>query len=742
MTVLGQVVLVLAGVLSLGAAVGYGRIVSGRAGSLVFPRMLMATSTTLVVIASAILTALFLTHDFSNGYVFAYSDRSLPLHFLLSSFYAGQEGSFLFWVLCSSLIAVALSGFSRKRGAEAEVMTVFLLVQTVLIGLALFKSPFISIWAKYADLPIGQLPADGRGLNPLLQNFWMVIHPPVLFIGFALMAVPYSQAIAGLWKRKPTLLSEQGLSWTLLAVSILGLGIMLGAYWAYGVLGWGGYWGWDPVENSSLVPWITATALLHTLVAQRRTGKYIRTNLVLAVVSFFLVINSTFLTRSGILGDASVHAFADGGAGIYWLLLSFMTVICCSGAFFIILRAKDLAGEQAAGGWLTRETLLAAGSIVLLLSATVILFGTSLPIFSATRVETSFYDSTNLPLAILIALLIGVSLYTQWEEHDARYTARKMWKSLLAAIAATVLCVLLGMNDIATGGLVFTAFFAFFVNVDTGVRILKGDPLFLGGKIAHIGLAVFFLGVVATGKYSTKEHVVLPRGTSVQALGHTLTYTGFNVTKDQKYIFDVRADRGTTSFVLNPVMFNAGEQGIMRNPDIVSHLTHDFYMSPQSLEPPEDGSAPAEVVFEKGQKRQIGEATLTFTGFEMGGHTSGAMSEQEAEQGVAAVLMVTQGARQEVLKPRLVPAAEAPIHTSVPSVLLGGDVELLSMNISMGEGGPSQVTIGIRQAGAAASRPDVLVAEASIKPFVNLLWVGTVLMMIGFGLAIVKRWRE
>jgi cytochrome c-type biogenesis protein CcmF len=741
MTVLGQVVLVLAGVLSLGAAVGYGRIVPGRTGSLVLPRMLMATSTTLVVIASAILTALFLTHDFSNGYVFAYSDRSLPLHFLLSSFYAGQEGSFLFWVLCSSLIAVALSGFSRKRDAEAEVMTVFLLVQAVLIGLSLFKSPFVSIWAKYPDLPIGQLPADGRGLNPLLQNFWMVIHPPVLFIGFSLMAVPYSQAIAGLWKRKPLLLSEQGLSWTLLAVSILGLGIMLGAYWAYGVLGWGGYWGWDPVENSSLVPWITGAALVHTLVAQRRTGRYIKTNLALAVVSFFLVIYSTFLTRSGILGDASVHAFADGGAGIYWLLLSFMTVICCSGIFFIILRAKDLAGEMTTGGWLTRETLLAAGSIVLLLSAAVVLFGTSLPIFSATRVETSFYDSTNLPLAILIALLIGLSLYTQWEEHDARYTARKLWKALLAAIIATVLCVAFGMHDVATGGLVFTAFFALFVNVDTGVRILGGDPLFLGGKIAHIGLAIFFIGVVATGKYSTKEHVVLPRGTPVQALGHTLTYTGFNVTKDQKYIFDVRADRGTTSFILNPVMFTAGEQGIMRNPDIMSGFTHDFYMSPQSLEPPQDGSTMAEVEFEKGQERQIGDATVTFTGFEMGGHTKGSMSQEEAERGVAALLTITQNGREETLKPRLVPGGDTPVHTGVPSNLLGADVQLLSMNISMGEGA-SQVTIGIEHAGQQAPKPDVLVVEASIKPFVNLLWAGTVLMMIGFALAIVKRWRE
>jgi cytochrome c-type biogenesis protein CcmF len=147
------------------------------------PRSLLLASTALVVIASAFLTALILSHDFSNGYVFGYSDRSLPLHFLLSTFYAGQEGSFLFWALCTSLLAVVLSGYSRKRESEAEVMTVFLFAQTVLIAITLAKSPFRSVWDMYPGIPQGQIPPDGHGLNPLLQNFWMVIHPPVLFVG-------------------------------------------------------------------------------------------------------------------------------------------------------------------------------------------------------------------------------------------------------------------------------------------------------------------------------------------------------------------------------------------------------------------------------------------------------------------------------------------------------------------------------------------------------------------------------
>jgi cytochrome c-type biogenesis protein CcmF len=741
MTVLGQVALICAGVMSLGAAIGYARVTPDRPGSLALPRMLMAVSTTFVVIASAILTALLLTHDFSNAYVYGYSDRSLPLHFLLSSFYAGQEGSFLFWVLCSSLIAVVLSGFTRKRDTEPEVMTVFLFVQVMLIALSVIKSPFTSIWAAHPELPVGQLPADGHGLNPLLQNFWMVIHPPVLFIGFALMAVPFSQAVGGLMKRKPSLLSEQGLSWTLLAVSVLGLGIMLGAYWAYGVLGWGGYWGWDPVENSSLVPWLTGVALIHTLVAQRRTGKYLKTNLVLAIISFLLVIYSTFLTRSGILGDASVHAFTDPGAGVYWLLLSFLILIMLSGAGSLVWRFRELKGEPGTPGWLTRESLLAAGTIVLLLSATVVLFGTSLPIFSRIRVEGAFYDSTNLPLAILMALFIGISLSTQWEDHDARFTARRMWKTMLAAVLATLACVLSGMNDVATGALVFTAFFALFVNIEHGAKIITGDPLFLGGKLAHIGLAIFFLGVVGSGKYASKEHISLPRSMPVQALGHTLTYTGFNVTPDQKYIFDVQADRAGSVVVLHPVMFDAGQQGIMRNPDIISRLTSDLYFSPQSLEPPQEDGAKSELDLQKGETRQLGEASVTFTGFAMTAHMGKEMSEKEAESGVGATLTVTRNGKTETVTPRLIPRAEEPEHPGVPSFLLESEVQLLSMNISMGQG-PSTITVAITRTHGSTPKPEILIGEVSVKPFINLVWVGTVLMMVGFGLAIVKRWRD
>jgi cytochrome c-type biogenesis protein CcmF len=633
------------------SALLYFRLASSRAGSLARPRRLLYLSVLAVAVAAVLLLTLLLRHDFSNGYVYSYSDRALPLEFLVSSFYAGQEGSFLFWALCAAAIALVLSASTRRRGNEPAVMAVYMTVQTVLFAFVLVKSPFRSVWEMFPQAPAG-VPLDGRGLNPLLQNFWMVIHPPVLFLGFAAMAVPFSLAVAGLWKRTYDILPSQGFPWVLGGATVLGLGIMLGAYWAYGVLGWGGYWGWDPVENSSLVPWLTGVALLHTMLAQLRTGKYVRTNLVLALVSFFLVIYSTFLTRSGILGDASVHAFTDPGAGVYWLLLGSLGAIAAVSAGLMIARRADLRPQAGDARFITRESSLGAGTIMLLLSAAVVTFGTTLPIFSSLRVEPSFYDATNLPLAIAMGLLIGYSLYTQWEMQDGPATFRRSRVALLASLLGVAGLAFLGVRDAGALALIFTSLFALCVNVDIGVRVARGDPRFLGGKLAHAGVAVFFLGMIASGRFESRAHVALPLNHPREVLGHVLTYTGFAPTPDGKFAFSVRVEGKEDSFTMTPVMFAGGDQGIMRNPAIASFFSRDFYLSPVGLE-----------------------------------------------------------------------AAQAATE---------GEMR--------GAGQPSGTEF--RTAQAAPAQPERLVVEASIKPYMSLLWGGMILMIMGFALAIVKRTQE
>jgi len=586
MAVLGNVLLA-AGLLSTALSCGfYARGAMREGASLRGARLALAASTLLVMLASGLLLSLILTHDYSIGYVYSYSDTSLPLHYLVSTFYAGQEGSFLFWALCAGVIGLLLRRRVARAGIEAPVMTVFAAVQVSLILLLIVRSPFRTIWEMFPGAP-ASAPPDGRGLNPLLQNFWMVIHPPVLFLGFAAMTVPFALAVAGLWKKNAAMLAAHAFPWLLFAVGVLGLGIMLGAYWAYGVLGWGGYWGWDPVENSSLVPWLTGVALLHTLIAQRRTGAYARTNFALAIASFVLVVYSTFLTRSGVLGDASVHAFTDPGAAIYWLLLGVLAVAAVTGGALLVLRTRAFRPGEKRSGLLTRETSLGGGTLLLVLSAAVVLFGTSLPILTKTRVEPSFYDATNMPVVVIMALLIGYALFMQWEVQDALFTLRRSLTSLGVASVVCLALLFAGVRDAGAMPLIFAAVFALVVNVRFGAAAARRDWRSLGGKIAHAGVALFLLGVVATGRFALKEHAVLPQYSPRTVLGRSMTYLGTMDRPGGRLEFEVSVTGPRESFRLTPSMAPGEEQGVLRTPAIASLLTEDVYISPVGLQAPE-----------------------------------------------------------------------------------------------------------------------------------------------------------
>ena len=327
----GTIILAVAFVSGLVAVWSYSQSAIGRQNLLGLGRKSLYVSGAGIIAAAALLLNNILQHDFSYAYVWNYSDRKLPLHFLISTFYAGQEGSFLFWALCSSILSFFVLRYTSTRKLEAHVLAIFLATQTFLVLLLLFKSPFTMIWDAFPGqiLP-GQIPPDGKGLNPLLQNFWMVIHPPVLFIGFAVTAVPFSFAVAALWRKDFTSWLTSAFPWVLFSGLILGLGIMLGAYWAYGVLGWGGYWGWDPVENSSLIPWLVLMALVHTMVIQKRTGNFVRMNFVLAILSFlFVVYRYVPDTKRSFGGFVGPFIYRSGHCGV-WLADRISRGLCAS----------------------------------------------------------------------------------------------------------------------------------------------------------------------------------------------------------------------------------------------------------------------------------------------------------------------------------------------------------------------------------------------------------------------------
>lgn len=711
-------------------------------------RVWVRASALSVVAASIVLMLLLLNHDFTNGYVYGYSSRDLPLHFLISSFYAGQEGSFLFWALCSAIISVVLMRSLARQKHEAAVMSVYMGAQAFLLLLLVAKTPFHFLWEKYTEVAVNTVPPDGSGLNPLLQNFWMTIHPPVLFVGFAALAVPFAFAVAALWRRQFNLLRTAGFPWIIFGTLVLGMGLMLGAYWAYGVLGWGGYWGWDPVENSSLVPWLTSVALIHTIVAERNTKKFLRTNLFLAIVSFVLVIYSTFLTRSGVLGDSSVHSFTDPGTLVYSLLLGFMLSVAFVGFGFMIARRKDLAPEQTSSTIFSRESLLWAGAAVILISTVIVLFGTSLPIFSNSSVEPAFYDKTNLPLGILIAALMGFALFAQWNIDDVATSLKRSLISFVIAVAAGVGLFFGGVQDWQMLLFGMASAYAIAANVYIVMKTKGISFMVLGGKMAHIGTAIFFLGVIGSGKYGSTQHVTLPLNTPQEVHGHTLTYTGYEPIPNNKFAFNVKVQKDGKTFLLAPVMFDAGQQGVMKNPDIEEFLTRDFYLAPVSLEQPshDHGQGPETFTLQKGETVSIGSVKARFIRFEMDQHGNQSMMQGGTGMSIGSVIELADGGYTETVIPATTYGEDGtPNPKPIPSKLLQGTVQLVAMNVGTG-GGPSTVTIGVSKEEEDHTGHDhgveSLVVEASIKPFIGLVWVGSVLMFIGFGVSAARRSKE
>jgi len=744
MNLLGNILIVVACLSSGLSAMLYVRS-AGRDTRWVKPaRVWLGISAAATIAVSVLLLSMLLQHDFTNSYVYSYSSRALPLHFLVSSFYAGQEGSFLFWSLCSALIGVVLASYARRRNSEQWVMAVFMGIQCFLLLLVYAKTPFRSIWVMAPQIQAGQVPPDGRGLNPLLQNIWMVIHPPILFVGFAAMAVPFSFTIGGLWRKEYGMAASQGMGWLLFAVLVLGVGIMLGGYWAYGVLGWGGYWAWDPVENSSLIPWLIGVALVHTLIVQRRTGRFMRSSAALGIAGFLSVIYSTFLTRSGVLGDSSVHAFVDPGATVYWLLVAFLVGMVGLSLGFMAARRKEMRPGQTNNQFISREAALAVGALVLVLSAAVVIFGTSLPLTGSTTVEPSFYNATNLPLVAVMVLAIGLSLYTQWGTDRWNEVARRAGKWLIVSTLLSAGLFAMDVRDQDVLLLSFGAVFAILVNLEFAWKQKSGGITAIGGKIAHVGLGVFLVGVIASGRYNSTRQTSLVLGQPAQVLGYTLTYTGYDPTPDNKYAFHVEVEKDGSTFVLSPLMFDGGQQGTMRNPDMASFLTRDFYVSPMSLQnvgPAGDGET---YTIEKGKSVSVGAFTTTFVEFDMNSHDQNTMAGGgQGGMAVGSILEVSDGKTKERLTPSVAyaPGGET-THKTSESRLLGATVRLVSMKVGGMGTDPSTVTISVRHPDELQRTSEALVVEVSVKPFIVLVWTGSLVMFAGFLLAMFKRLPE
>jgi cytochrome c-type biogenesis protein CcmF len=496
--------------------------------------------TGLVTLASLCLLYLLLAHDYSVSYVFGHVNNAQPLFYTLAAFWAGQEGSLLFWLWMLAL----LSGLIALRpGGSAQTMRPHLLA--TLAGLQAFLL-LVQIIASNPFVVQAVFPGDGQGLNPLLQNFWMIVHPPVVFIGYALYAIPFALVIAGLWSGELGAGFWSNLRrWSLWGWLFLGMGILLGAWWAYVELGWGGYWGWDPVENSSLIPWLIGTAFLHTAIAQERRGMYRLWALLLTAFTFLFCLFATFVTRSGII--QSVHAF--GRSSIGYIFLAFMGGLLALLIALLYWRRARYADEYETSNLLSREASFLFVNLLLLGVALVIFFGTIFPTLSeisrgvTATLNSSFYVRASAPLFVALFALLGVCPLLAWGQTSPARLLRGLLLPLIAAALALIILILSGVRQalplltLTLCALIAGVLVTQYVRDALARRRAQGASFLAalaqafalgrrryGAHIVHLALVFIVLGVTGSAFDKAEQLISLKEGERARVGGYELTH--------------------------------------------------------------------------------------------------------------------------------------------------------------------------------------------------------------------------
>ena len=793
---IGSIVLTLALACSIFTMVMYFLTYKGYKNTLNLARIGYHVMAMLVIVAATLLWHAILTHSYEYKYIYSYSNNSLKTGFLIASFWGGQEGSFMLWLLLTSIVGIILQSYTSKRGdLEQRTMAVFTLATTFLLIMVspLFKNPFLYIWQEpsflnvktinqsmlampllqnfiftdgssgqsfvkmsselytalsSAGLTVHQLIVDGKGLNPQLLNFWMQIHPPILFTGFSMSTVPFSFAIAAMLKNDYRDWVKQAFPWVLAGAGILGLGIMLGGYWAYEMLGWGGYWAWDPVENSSLIPWLVGVASVHTLLVQRRsqkngdTGRYAKTNLILCLMTYILVLYSTFLTRSGVLGDASVHSFVNPGMIVYLFLIIFIGSFIALGFGMLIYRWKTLAEETPVNeGLLSRDLALFTASIVLSASALIILVGTSAPLFGHS-VDAHFYNEMHIPLVIIIGLLNGLSILLKWKNTKGEDLLKKSIFSVSSAIILTTFIVLFGgVTKVMMVILSFSASFALFVNIEIAIKIIRGNMKMLGAYVAHIGISLFVLGVIGSTAYSSEKDIDLVKGQPQEAFGYQLVFTGYHpIENNTKYAFNVNIKKGNKVYSVSPIMYISDfNNGLMREPAILTTFTKDIYVSPLGYEDQSQSKVKGETIsLGLGDTKVVDGVKIEYKDFDKP-DMSVMMGGGNFQMGTK--LIITKDGKSYNAEPLI--KKEGRDFKYIPDQIEAANIKIELKKIDPGTQQADFIISKISGINNSNSQPkEVLTVTASIKPFISFVWIGIVIMVFGFFVSVARRLPE
>ncbi|MCS6974590.1 MAG: cytochrome c biogenesis protein CcsA [Cyclobacteriaceae bacterium] len=764
-------------------------------------------------------------HYFEYYYAYTYSDRRLPAHYLFSTFWNGQEGSFLLWIFWHTILGIIL--IRTNRFWEAPVLTVFAAVQAFLtsmilgvvipgLELKIGSSPFILLRDAIND-PIFTvqpdfIPADGQGLNPLLQNYWMVIHPPVLFLGFASTLVPFSFCLAGLWTRKYRDWIRPALPWAIFSGASLGLGILLGGYWAYETLNFGGYWNWDPVENAVYVPWLVLIASIHTMISFKNSQTALKASIVLVIAVFVLILYSTFLTRSGVLGDASVHSFTD--LGLSGQLLIYLFFFLIAGAVLAGVRWKEIPSDEKEASVYSREFWIFIGASVLCLMGFQVLVPTSFPVVNkvagwfglnsnlATPADqVAFYSRFQLWFAVALALLSGVGQFFWWKKIDKKQLFKELYYPFLATLVLFILIITLTkIYQPAYLILLLASLFTISANFKILWSVFRNSPSLSGGAIAHIGVGLMLVGILFSSGYSrvvslnntgmlisrqlseefNRENLLLFVNEPREMFGYEIEYKGERIEPRHKKGYISKRD---IEFTSNPYkviarkdiyykgrkLFNKGDEfeinpentfyeiefrkngevkfvqyprvqvnpqfGNMASPDITRKVSLDLYThvsAPMTEEAKQDWSEREEI--------RIKRNALFFA--------NDYVARVEELMRVYNLAGEPLDSSFLAIKARITVEGERENYTAEPVLIFGtqsrggllaDEIPELGLRFTLMNVHPQtdELTIGVE-----SRQKDWVVIKALEKPWVNILWLGTALLMTGFGIAISRRFRE
>lgn len=755
-----------------------------------FARTAFFVETVSVLSVFGILYFIISNHYHEYYYAWDHSSRSLQPQYLLASFWEGQEGSFMLWGFWHCVLGWVF--IWRVKKWEAPVMTVVSFAQfciaTMLIGIYIFdvkigSNPFILFREQMANLPVFNNPdylnfpkiKEGNDLNSLLQNYWMVIHPPILFLGFASTIIPFGFAYAGLINKDHSW-TKTALSWTSFSAAILGTGIMMGAAWAYESLSFGGYWAWDPVENASMVPWMVLIAGLHMNLIYKSTGYSLKSTYIFYIFSFSLILYSTFLTRSGILGDTSVHAFT--GADMTVQLLLFLLAFFVPAMALYFVRSKSIPTIIKEESAYSREFWMFIGALVLFLSSLIITAKTSTPVFNkvfgtniAPPEDVKFsHNQVQIFIAIIIGILTAVTQYLKYKDTPKGYLLKKIWLPTVIALVISISISVFGNIDYYDNGIgylaaIHAAIFASVYGVVANALYiwigLKGKMNAAGSSIAHVGFALFLFGVLIssskkevlsqnttgiavfekTKEQDPAENITLFKGIRTDMGKYDVTYLRDSANNfDRKKYFELKFESkdGKDQFYLYPdvMTINKGQETPSANPDKEHYWNRDIfaYVTTWSGGAKDDTTAFTAIQLKAGDTTFYSNGMIVLNKIVINPENFRYTIIPGETPVMLDITVISKEGRKYPANPGFAINMQDSTMRNLPDTVLPQSLVIRFDKISDETSGKFQ--IGIKET---RNLNDLMTLKVYEFPQINLVWLGIIIMVTGLILSMIQR---